>query len=261
MNMKNPLVSVIVTTYNRSEMLAETIQSILKQSFVDFELIIVDNMSQDATQEYVEGLQDSRIRFFKNPNHGVIAVNRNYGIREAKGVYIAFCDDDDLWMESKLDVQLQLLKNNPNCVMCYSQAESFLNNRTVKKAMVRREIKNSHFFSLLQGNYIPNSSVLIKKDVFNQIGLLNESSDLREDYEMWLRVAKCHSIIGTQQALIRYRLHFANSAGNRVAETMRAIRTLRRVASTLDIPGYIYFPNLFIQYLKYVFYKLNVRYY
>ena len=257
MTTKKPLVSVIVTTFNRCEMLAETIQSILDQTFLDFELIVVDNMSEDGTREYINSIQDGRVRYFRNQNFGVVAKNRNYGIREAKGTYIAFCDDDDLWLPNKLEVQVTLLKKNPNKVMCYSQAESFLDNQTVKKLMIRRSVKKSHFNNLLQGNFIPNSSVLIKRDVFDRLGYLNESSELREDYEMWLRVTKSFSIHGTDQALIKYRLHSSNSAGSKVAETMRAIRTLRSLAHPLSIPFYLYFPNLLIHYFKYAFYKIN----
>jgi len=257
MSIKKPLVSVIVTTFNRCEMLAETIQSILQQTFLDFELIVVDNMSEDGTREYISSIQDGRVRYFRNQNYGVIAKNRNYGIKEAKGTYIAFCDDDDLWLPNKLEVQVTLLKNNPNKVMCYSQAESFLDNQTVKKLMIRRSVKKSHFINLLQGNFIPNSSVLIKRDVFDRLGYLNESSELREDYEMWLRVTKSFSIVGTDQVLIKYRLHGSNSAGSKVAETMRAIRTLRSLVYPLSIPVYLYFPNLLIQYFKYAFYKIN----
>lgn len=257
MSMKKPLVSVIVTTFNRCEMLANTIQSILEQTFFDFELIVIDNMSEDGTREYIGSIQDERIRYIRNQNYGVIAKNRNYGIREAKGSYIAFCDDDDLWMPNKLDIQVTLLQNNPSQVMCYSQAELFFDNQTLKKLMIRRSVKKSHFIHLLQGNFIPNSSVLIKRDVFDQLGFLNESSEIREDYEMWLRVANNFSIVGTDQVLIRYRLHSSNNAGSKVAETMRAIRTLRSLAHPLRIPVYLYFPNLLIQYFKYAFYKIN----
>jgi glycosyltransferase involved in cell wall biosynthesis len=214
-------------------------------------------MSEDGTRKYIAGIQDERIRYFRNQNYGVIAKNRNYGIREAKGAYIAFCDDDDLWMPNKLGIQVTLLKNNPSQVMCYSKAESFFDNQTVKKLMIRKSVNKSHFIHLLQGHFIPNSSVLIKRDVFDQLGFLNESSELREDYEMWLRVAKNFSIVGTDQVLIKYRLHNSNNAGTKVAETMRAIKTLRSLVHSLRIPAYLYFPNLLIQYFKYAFYKIN----
>jgi len=108
---KHPvLVSVIVTSFNRVHFLKETIETILKQTFSDFEVIIVDNMSTDATEEYVQSLTDPRVTFYSNPNAGIVAVNRNFGIQKAKGKYIAFCDDDDLWLLDKLRKQVELME-------------------------------------------------------------------------------------------------------------------------------------------------------
>ena len=87
---ESPCVSVIVTTYKRVKLLQETLESILSQSFTDFELIVVDNMSEDGTQQFIAGIADPRIRYFRNPNHGIIAANRNFGIRQAEGRYVAF---------------------------------------------------------------------------------------------------------------------------------------------------------------------------
>ena len=257
MSKKKPLVSVIVTTFNRCEMLAETIQSILDQTFLDFELIVVDNMSEDGTQKYICSIQDHRIRYYRNSNFGVIATNRNFGIRKARGIYIAFCDDDDLWIQNKLDIQMSLLELEDSAAMCYTQAESFIDGVVVKKAMNRRVICMPQFIGLLQGNFIPNSSVLIKKSVFDELGLLNESAELREDYEMWLRVSKNYKIVSTQQSLVRYRLHRSNIAGSKIAETKRAIRTLQSLVRSLDIPFYLYFPNLLVHYLKLFFYSIK----
>lgn len=243
-------VSVIVTTFNRCQMLGETIASILNQSFQDFELIILDNMSQDGTEQFIKSIKDSRIRYFRNPNFGIIASNRNYGITKATGVYIAFCDDDDLWKKNKLELQINYLNENPGVVMCYSQAESFLDDKVVSECMSRRVVKDSHFFHLLSGNFIPNSSVVIRKEIFEHIGMLSESPYLREDYEMWLRVSKNYLIHGLKSSLIRYRLHNNNNAGSKVAETKRAIRTLKSLVRHLDIPLYLYLPNLLIHYFK-----------
>ena len=107
----NPLVTVIVTTYNRREFLKKTINSILNQTYKNFEFIIVDNYSNYDFLSHIKSFNDERIRPFQNANDGIIAVNRNYGIKEAKGEYIAFCDDDDLWMENKIEVQLKFFNH------------------------------------------------------------------------------------------------------------------------------------------------------
>lgn len=259
LNIEKPSVSVIVTTYNRLNLLPETLFSILSQTFNDFELIIVDNMSMDGTSEYVASLTDPRIRYFRNPNHGIIAVNRNYGIRQAIGRYIAFCDDDDLWMLDKLSKQVALLETTPKLALCYTNAESFVGKKILSARMISRVVHQHHFWQLLRGNFIPNSSVLIRSNVFQKVGLLSESPDLREDYEMCLRIAHKHEIAGIDEPLIRYRVHVGNVAGNRVSETLRAIRTVKSVIRLLCIPWYIAIPNVAFQYLKCFFYKFTSR--
>jgi glycosyltransferase involved in cell wall biosynthesis len=252
-----PCVSIIVTTYNRKILLMETINSIIVQSFVDFELIIIDNMSEDGTEQYINEISDDRIHYFRNPNNGIIAVNRNFGIQHAKGRYIAFCDDDDLWLPSKLEQQVSLLTRNSDVALCYTHAESFMNNKTLSMRMNRRNVVRNHFFELLRGNYLPNSSVLIRHNIFYELGLLTENPSLREDYEMWLRVARYYKIMGINTSLIRYRIHQSNVAGNRAKETLRAIRTVRSVSSLLAIPFYITWINIGFQYFKYFYYRYN----
>ena len=93
-----PKISVIVTTYNRKELLKETINSIINQTFKDFELIVVDNNSNYNFLSEIKSFDDERIVAFQNNNNGIIARNRNFGIMKSKGEFIAFCDDDDLWV-------------------------------------------------------------------------------------------------------------------------------------------------------------------
>ena len=108
----NPVVSVIVTTFNRKEYLKETVESILNQSYINFELIIVDNYSDYDFFSHIKSFKDNRIQPYQNSNNGIIAVNRNFGINIAKGEYIAFCDDDDLWLPQKLEMQIKFMKES-----------------------------------------------------------------------------------------------------------------------------------------------------
>lgn len=250
-----PRVSVIVTTYNRAGLLAETISSIFSQSYTDFELIVVDNCSSDDTKAYLDGVEDSRLRVFSNANNGVIAVNRNFGIARAQGTYIAFCDDDDLWESEKLRLQVNLLDARPEVALCYSNASTFCGNRILNSRMVGRRVRRNHFFSLLRGNFIPNSSVIVRRDVFESEGVLNTNPALREDYEMWIRIARTHELFGIDEPLIRYRVHPSNIAGNRAGETLRAMRTLRSVAGFLKLPAWLVLPNLGFHFLKYLAYR------
>lgn len=254
-----PCVSVIVITFNRVDILSETIDSILRQTYTDFELIVVDNMSDDATEEYVASLSDLRTRYFRNPNHGVIAVNRNYGIQQARGKFIAFCDDDDLWLADKLHQQITLLERNPDVALCYTNAESFVDDRVIESKRMCRCVRHNHFFQLLRGNFIPNSSALVRRQVFHELGLLTTDPLLREDYEMWLRIARQYRLAGIDASLIRYRLHPGNVAGDLAAETLRAIRTLESVAKSLDLSWLLVQSHVAYQLLKYFFYRISRR--
>jgi hypothetical protein len=95
---------------------------------------------------------------------------------------------------------------------------------------------------------------MVRRSIFQELGLLNENPQLREDYEMWLRVANSYELMGIEASLIRYRIHSSNAAGNSAAETMRAIRTVKSVGNLLGIPFYLLWPNIAFQYLKYFIY-------
>lgn len=254
-----PTVSVVVTTFNRAKLLAETLDSILAQTYTDFELIVVDNISEDGTREYVAGLADPRIRYFRNPNEGVIAVNRNYGIQQARGKYIAFCDDDDLWLADKLRQQVEILEQKPEVALCYTHAESFSGDKVIRQKMTGRQIHRNHFFQLLRGNFISNSSVLVRREVVQELGLLTTDRTVFEDYDMWLRIAKRYELASIDASLIRYRLHVTNASGTRAAATLRAIRTLEATAKSLRLPWLLVRPHLGYQWLKYFFYRLARR--
>src|SRR4028118_1589922 len=114
-----PLISVIIPVYNGEKTIRETIESILNQTFTDFELIVINDGSQDATLEIVECIQDSRLKVFSYPNAGQ-AASRNQGISHACGRYISFIDADDLWAPDKLEAQLKALQANPQAAVAYS---------------------------------------------------------------------------------------------------------------------------------------------
>lgn len=176
-------ISVIVTTYNRPKLLKETLQSILNQTYVDFELIVVDNNSNYDFFKLIESFNDNRIIAYQNENDGVIAVNRNFGIKKSKGQYIAFCDDDDTWTFDKLESQLKYLKND-KFDLVYSNTKLIFENGSTKFT----NFTNINSLSkLLKQNHITLSSVIVKKSLslfFNE----NKNFITVEDYELWIRL-------------------------------------------------------------------------
>ena len=154
-NPHNPIVSVIVTTYNRQEYLSETIRSILNQTFQDFELIIVDNFSNYDFFSLIYSFNSDKITALQNDNQGIIASNRNVGIRKAQGEFIAFCDDDDIWIPEKLENQIQVFGNKKNDLVYTNSILFFKSGEIVKTNYT----PTSNLLQLLQTNHITLSSV------------------------------------------------------------------------------------------------------
>lgn len=203
-------VSVIVPTYNRAHLVRETIDSILSQTFNDFELIIVDDESTDSTDEVVKSYKDKRIRYFKHQHHGIIAANRNYGIRRAKGKYIAFCDDDDLWFPQKLEKQVQELEKDSQIGLVCNNEIGF-DDKGDHGELIKTKLTDQDFTfeSLIAVNRVSTSTVLVRKAVLNDVGMMDESPELVavEDYELWLRIAKKYRVKYIDMPLGKYRTH------------------------------------------------------
>ncbi|MEN8446626.1 MAG: glycosyltransferase family A protein, partial [Cyanobacteria bacterium J06555_13] len=147
-----PAISVIIPTYNAEDIVLETINSVLDQTFTDFELIIIDDGSKDRTVELAEMIDDPRIKVFAYENAGVCTA-RNRGIQHASGEFISFLDHDDLWTADKLELQLSALQNNPDADVAYSQVVRMAEQRDylVFKSSNTPLFDGSIYAHLLQG--------------------------------------------------------------------------------------------------------------
>ena len=186
-----PFFSVIIPTYNRADMLPRCIDSVLNQSFKDFELIIVDNYSEDNTaeivQKYIE--KDKRIFFVKEHNNGVIAHSRNVGIKRAKGDYICLLDSDDWFAINKLQKVYDVIKETGTPFIYHKVYE--MSDQGPIGAHGRPLSWNNKFMQMLiGGNPICNSSVTIKRDILEDSGCFSEDYSLRtvEDMDCWLKI-------------------------------------------------------------------------
>jgi glycosyltransferase involved in cell wall biosynthesis len=189
----NHLISVVIPTYNRAEDLKKAIESVLNQTYVHWELLIVDNYSTDHTREIINDINDKRIRFFELHNQGVISASRNLGFKYARGEFIAFLDSDDIWEKSKLEKSIYWLNNGYDIVYHDMKVVS---NRFIylgSRKFFTRQLSSPVFYDLLvNGNTLPTSSVIVKKDILDKIGTFNNNEDLiaSEDYDLWLRVSE-----------------------------------------------------------------------
>jgi glycosyltransferase involved in cell wall biosynthesis len=203
-------VSIIVPTYNRAHLVTETIDSILAQTVKDFELIVVDNESTDNTEEVIKSYTDGRIRYFQHQNNGLIAVNRNYGISKANGEYIAFCDDDDLWMPEKLERQIKLLDLNKELGLVYSDSYIMDENGNLGRYTLlsgSKLFRGNVFDKLFQSNFIPMPTVMIRREVLSKVGGFDPKYRIAQDYDLWLKIAEHYPIDFTDEPLAKYRIH------------------------------------------------------
>ena len=206
--MNDKIVSIIIPTYNRANCIRETITSVLNQTYQNFEIIIIDDGSIDNTKEIIQAFLDERIKYIFQEHNGLPASARNKGLKLAKGEYIAFLDSDDLWFPQKLKIQINFLKENPSILLVATNGLIFPLKPNMKVLFLKNNIKIS-FKELLQKNIIINSSVMMRKNVIQIIGFLDESSVLRygEDYDYWLRLLnlKDNSILILKDILVKYR--------------------------------------------------------
>lgn len=217
-------VSVIVPTYNRAHIITEAIDSILNQTFKDFELIIVDNYSSDNTESVVKSYSDKRIRYFKNQNNGLVSINRNYGIKKSCGEYIAFLDDDDLWLPEKLEKQVELLDLNKELGLVYSDIYIIGSNGDLRENTYFHRIKPTRgnaFNELLQGNFIPMLTVVIRREVLDKVGGFNPRYKICQDYDLWLRIAEHYPVDFIEDPLAKYRVHSESSSQKNTALSYR----------------------------------------
>ncbi len=191
--MEEQLVSIVIPTFNCAHFLPRALQSVLDQSYRKWEALVIDNHSIDNTDAVVNGFSDERIRLFKVHNHGVIAVSRNLGIREAKGQWIAFLDADDWWMADKLEAAVAALGQGSDLIyhdLIRVSAQPGLMPRHLIKTW---DLRTPKYLDLLKyGNALTNSSVVVRRELLLKIGGLAEDPNLvgAEDLDCWLRLSQ-----------------------------------------------------------------------
>jgi len=195
-----PEVSVIIPTFNRTDLLAQAIDSVLSQSYTDFELIVVDDGSTDATQALLSQYR-GRIRYLFQENGGVSAA-RNLGIKAARGLYICLLDSDDLWLRDKLKEQIRLMKGDTKIRVSYTDEVWIRGGKRVNQGKRHRKYSGWILRKLLPLCLISPSSVMIEKGVFEEVGLFDESFPVCEDYDLWLRIGSRMSIYLIEKPLI-----------------------------------------------------------
>jgi glycosyltransferase involved in cell wall biosynthesis len=188
-----PLVSVIIPTYNHANFLELALQSVIDQTYHNWEIIVVDNHSTDNTDEIVNKFKEYNIKLFKIHNNGIIGASRNLGIKEAKGEWVAFLDSDDIWYKEKLERSINALQENPD-VKVISTDELMVNKINREEHVLHHGPYCPDFYKtlLVSGNRLSTSATLVKKTFLDSTGILfREKKEFvtAEDYDFWMQLA------------------------------------------------------------------------
>ena len=221
-----PKVSVIIPTYNREEFIVETINSVLNQTYKDFEVIVVDDGSTDNTKQKLEPFK-SKIKLIEQPN-SERAVARNNGVKNSSGEYIAFLDSDDIWIKDKLEKQVKLLDSKPDVILTYGQSLR-INEHGQKIKIAKRQLKGFSgevFENLLMRNFVVSATPMIKKEYFEKTTGFQTKYIPYEDWEFWLRFSLLGKFYFLNQPFSYYRIHKNQSVKLVQAEKIEKVTSL-----------------------------------
>ena len=230
-------VSVIIPTFNREKFITKAIDSVMAQTYQDFEIIVLDDGSTDNTRELL-GRYNDRVKYFYQENRG-IASARNEAIKRSSGDYIAFLDSDDYWIREKLEKQIQVFNQHQEYGMVASCCSSIRldgsfreKNRPGKSGWVLED--------LFRKNFIRTSSAMIKRECLDQVGLFDESFRECEEYDLWLRIAARYPIGFINESLAVYVDNAEGISTDSLAGRLFRLKVLEKEYLKEKIPAGMY---------------------
>tara|TARA_Y100001001_G_scaffold81546_1_gene79437 strand:- start:29 stop:865 length:837 start_codon:yes stop_codon:yes gene_type:complete len=194
-------ISVIIPTYNRKNTLPRAVESVLNQTYKPVEIIIVDDGSTDGTKEWFSEMYPL-VHYIYQVNSGV-SLARNTGINSARGDWIALLDSDDEWLPDKLELQVKLLQNNAELRFCHTNEIWIRNGVRINQMKKHQKYGGNIFKKCLDICRISPSSSLFHTSVIKDVGLFDESLDVCEDYDLWLRITAKYPVLFLDQPLIK----------------------------------------------------------
>lgn len=212
-------VSVIIPTFNRKEQIGRAIRSVLNQIYQDFEIIVVDDCSTDNTEEVVKSFRDNRIICISHDRNRGGSASRNTGIRASRGKYVAFLDSDDEWLPEKLNMQMTIFRDDPDCGAVYTDIQHVHGNNSL--VVHHRSFSEKNLLrELLISNVIGTaSSVVVRRECFDTLGLFDEELPSCQDWDMWIRIATRYRFRRVPVPLVIYHLD-----GVRISKDSNAVR-------------------------------------
>lgn len=219
-------VSVIIPAYNAEKTVRESIQSVLEQTFKNLEIIVVNDGSTDSTLEIVSDIKDPKLRVVSSKNCGLSAA-RNLGIKHSAGQYLSFLDADDLWLPSKVQDQLDILKTSGSAKVVYSWVDNIDEAGSKLGISSRSSISGNVYPNLLVANFIRNgSNVLLERSTIEEVGFFDETLRACEDRDMWLRLAGKYEFAVCPKVHVLYRQSSSSLSSNVRNQTIHTYRML-----------------------------------
>ena len=202
-------VSIVIPAYNPGDYLDEALQSVLAQSFKDWECVVVDDGSSEDLSR-VDTL-DPRIRRIRQDNRG-LPIARNVGIMATEDEYLAFLDADDVWLPHKLERQIEIMEQQPDVALCHTAFDIIDQNSEVTERGWARDLKS--YAQLLSDSHICVSTVVVRRKCLSVSGLFDPLLGACEDYDMWLKLSRHYELAFVPQTSALYRVHGHNMSGN-----------------------------------------------
>jgi len=242
-NINKPIISIILPVYNGAKYLREAIESVLQQTFRDFELIIINDGSIDNSSEILKSFRDPRVKIVNQENKGLIAT-LNTGVGLSRAEYIARIDADDIWSDpNKLSKQFEYLSKHTDCVVLGTWAKIIDENSKEISRLAYPETDLEIRASILIKNCFIHPSVIFSKEACLKAGGFSEQEKYVEDYGLWLRMGKFGTFANIPEYLISYRVHDASvTRQNNFIQTKNSFQLAKKFKTT--------YPNYFKSWIK-----------
>lgn len=226
--MNKPLVSVILPTYNRSKLISRAIKSVLKQTYNNFELIIIDDGSTDNTSKVIRKIKDIRIKYIQRTQNKGQAAARNTGLKLARGEYIAFHDSDDEWLPNKLEQHMLAFHDlSPRYGVVYSGYWRVSKGEKTYLPLRNLSRKETDIHqNLLATSFVTMVTIVCKKECFSQVGLFDEKLLRHEDWELAIRLAKQYLFKYIDKALVVVHAQPINSVSNNIDTLIESLQMI-----------------------------------
>ncbi|MFQ4140939.1 glycosyltransferase family A protein [Chlorogloeopsis sp. ULAP02] len=199
-----PKVSVIIPAYNAMNYLPETVDSVLRQTFTDFEVLIIDDGSSDQIVQWVCELKDPQVKLISQENQGV-SIARNTGIAHSQGEYVAFLDADDLWTPTKLEKQVICLDQNPSVGLVHTWMVLIDCKGKSSGRVMTSNAEGNAWKQLLEKNMVACSSVMVRRCCLQTVGGFEPNLNFAEDWDMWIRFSSHYPFAVIKEPLYYYR--------------------------------------------------------